>query len=213
MAILDKHGKVYELRGPNPILETQTPWDRDQIELINMHEDGREVLKDKKTDLQRAAERVFDIGRIIQQRPISAKQFMEEIKAPVEEPKPEPPPPEPEKVPEPPPPPEPQPQRTTIPEKVQKAAVRLLCVPVVMVRIGTSKLLQSRFGDKFSFEGVILNQEDLNLKFWTTTKIKDGSIIYPQTLDKRWWKVVHSQPSANGWIYDSVPSNLNPDFS
>jgi hypothetical protein len=188
-------------------METQEPWDREQIVLINMHWDHIEVAEDKNNPVLKEKEGVFDIGNVLprEDAPVSAQQFVDEIKETPVTP-PSPPQPVEEK--------KDTPVVNTVPEqipeweRVKKAAVVFYCVPVARGRNG-----ERLFGDQFTFEGVIAAQEDLTLHFWTSMTLRDGFIVYPQAGDKRWWIITGSESKAGGRFYRCAPSSLNPDFS
>jgi hypothetical protein len=69
-------------------------------------------------------------------------------------------------------------------------------------------------GKKFLFEAMLLEQDDLLLKIWCDTKtVTQGSILYPKTMDKRWWRVNVIKEEDGGYTLLSIPSDYHPDFS
>jgi len=46
MAIKDKDGNVYKLRGPNPLVKNKSDWDSSKIKLINFDHLKEEIVKD-----------------------------------------------------------------------------------------------------------------------------------------------------------------------
>ena len=70
-----------------------------------------------------------------------------------------------------------------------------------------------RYGDPVSFEGVMLQQEDFFIKVWTDVEnINIGSILYPKTNFKRWWRVQEKTIKGTGWILIAMPSDYQPSF-
>ncbi len=112
-----------------------------------------------------------------------------------------------------------------IPEKVLKNIVRVHCLPA---RIETEKdeLYDEErevltYGEKFSFEAIMIERTDFFIKLWTQTILTKQSIIYPSAFvkgdikfgDYRWWKVMEIEEKSGGYIATSIPSELQPDFS
>lgn len=203
MSIRKKDGTIYKLTSPNPVMESQFPWDRSKIVLLNMRCDSEEAIEDKNSLISQLKEKTFDIGDVLPQRDqnISAKQFVEEIKSSQREITPEP-------IPE--PPPEPTPKSTKlelIPDKIRRAIIKFHCVPA---RTEDNSVV---YAAKFIFEGIMLSRDDLFVRFWANTKLNENSIVYPQIVEKRWWKIKGIENSKTGYLYYAVISDLNPDFS
>lgn len=73
--------------------------------------------------------------------------------------------------------------------------------------------IKLKYGNPFSLETVILFQTDLILEIWTNVEnIEKGSILYPRTGFKRWWKVQNRKPKAQGWVLTAIPSDFHPSF-
>lgn len=95
---------------------------------------------------------------------------------------------------------------------VEKTAekVRAWCLPA-QIKEYTDPLYgevrnRIEYGNKFNFELVIVEQNDIQLKFWTnSTSLTKKSIIY---FDKRWWTI----SNVNNLIYDCLPSTETPSF-
>jgi hypothetical protein len=66
--------------------------------------------------------------------------------------------------------------------------------------------------EPFSFEGVIINQQDLFIEVWTTAEITENSVLYPKNESKRWWKVQKKMEKAQGWLLTGIPSDIKPVF-
>lgn len=69
------------------------------------------------------------------------------------------------------------------------------------------------YGEPFVFEGVVIDGDDVALVLWSPTdKVTKGSVLFPQNRDKRWWKVVATEPNMQGWILHTVISDYQPQF-
>jgi len=75
-------------------------------------------------------------------------------------------------------------------------------------------------GKKFTFEGIIIENIDIAMTFWTNVDIKKNSVVFVAKYrsgrkygEYRWWKIVDSQPKANGTIYKTIPSDYTPEFA
>lgn len=70
-----------------------------------------------------------------------------------------------------------------------------------------------KYGDPTSFEGVVVSQSDFEFEIWTDiASINQGSVLYPKTGFKRWWRVQEKVQKGNGWILKSIPSDYQPSF-
>jgi len=98
------------------------------------------------------------------------------------------------------------------------------CQPVVLREtkddLYGDKYKRVERGKKFTFEGIIVDNIDIAMTFWTNLQIPKDSVVYPARYrtgkkynEFRWWKVVDSQPKANGVLYKTIPSDYTPDFS
>jgi hypothetical protein len=68
---------------------------------------------------------------------------------------------------------------------------------------------------KFSFEGVIISQNDLQMKFWAPVKLTRNSIVFPRdtkTRKSRWWRITEIE-SKDGTIATCIPSDQSLNFS
>lgn len=71
-----------------------------------------------------------------------------------------------------------------------------------------------KYGNPTSFEGVLIEQNDLLMSLWTDVDdIGEESVLYPKTQFKRWWRVKQKRKQASGWILDSIPSDYQPSFT
>jgi len=68
------------------------------------------------------------------------------------------------------------------------------------------------YGEPFSIEAVIIDEQDLYINFWTTIDISKDSVVFPKNNRKRWWKVVSIEAKHNGKLYSCAPSSYQPHF-
>jgi len=212
MVIKNKDGSVYKLKGPNPLMEDQAFWN--DLENFTLHN-----TEWKKT--------VFgDDGELIPRD----SNFQVNSASPVVEPeieKPKPKPPNEVKLPpihdsqvdavelknEPKEKPKNNNEFPTIKNKVV-----IHCLPALIKEhfddFYGEHYNKISYGDKFSFEAVIVENEDLSMTFWTTTEeVTPASVIYPQVKEKRWWRVQTKIEKSGGYLIYAVVSDIQPDFS
>jgi hypothetical protein len=224
MAITDKEGNVYKLRGPNPLMKDQKQdWDRKKLEFINMGweneiiEDARNPVEKFKTDFN-----VVDIGEQLglvpneETKTVPARKFVEEIAKPepieqvaiVTPPKEEPKEEVVLNVP---------PQLASI---LKQRGVEYYCAPAVGKNLHTDDLYGEsyytmQYGNQFVFDAVVIDMSDLELQFWCVKPITIESIIFPKTKEKgqRWWRIKDVEPKTGGYLCNAITSDTNPDFS
>lgn len=217
MAIKDRDGKVYKLRGPNPLLKTQQEWDRSRIQLHNMGHWTSEVVTDERNPVEEMNANIINIGEELKLTPnpdrtktIDPRSFIEQIQQ--AEPKPVP-----------------QAKEKPVPVlNVDNKTARLLkergvtyfCAPAVGKRTHTDDLYGTsydviEYGPKFLFDAIIIDQSDLELQFWCVKSITSGSVIYKkdQQGGERWWRVRDVEAKTGGWLALALTSDSNPDFS
>ena len=69
------------------------------------------------------------------------------------------------------------------------------------------------YGQKFTFEVIIVDETDLSIVFWTHLEnVERFSIIYPQNNEKRWWKVDSVKSAPEGFFLRCLPSDDQPAF-
>jgi len=219
MALKNKDGTVYKLRGPNPIMKDQKKWEAFVIH--NMKWNG-EISADSselhaiKTDFQVRNNFIDDLDQ-------AAAEVEESVNIKVVESP---------SISEPVVTIEPRPEIKVTENKVVEAPpaentsnsipkIFIHCLPAT-VRSRTDQTygenIQSlQYNKPFSFEGVLIDQSDLTIKFWTqsndlTEQIQQGSIIFPKTLQKRWWRVQTRLEKTGGWIFTAHPSDYQPHF-
>jgi len=67
------------------------------------------------------------------------------------------------------------------------------------------------WGEKFMFEGIIVDMTEMNFQLWTQVHIKPPSIIFVRP-HKRWWRVNAAQVQDNGFLMTCLPSDSRPRF-
>lgn len=68
---------------------------------------------------------------------------------------------------------------------------------------------------KFSFEGVVISQNDLEMKFWTPAQLTRNSIVFPRdvkTRRSRWWRITEVE-EKDGTLARCIPSDHSLNFS
>lgn len=74
------------------------------------------------------------------------------------------------------------------------------------------------FGDKFRFESIIVDQQDLTIHFWTrNVTLTLNSVICligrGESRENRWWKITNIQNKSGGFLVEAIPSAYSPDFT
>lgn len=191
MTLRNKDGSIYKLKGPNPIMKDQDVWE--EFITHNMHW-KEEVIKDEnKTTIEEVLPPKDDFLEQLKQtkeiKPALAitpetkpQEIKQEIKPAV--------------------------------KKLDKTFIH--CLPVSFKEVKDDLYgeiyKKMQYENPTSFEGVILQQEDLSLKLWTDYELLIGSIIYPKTKSKRWWKVQSKEIKSEGAIFIAAPSDFQPSF-
>ena len=194
MAIKDNDGNVVRLKGPNPLMKEQEFWDKKSLVLLNMKWDS---IIEKCTQPQR--------GKIQAIKP--KPQPKAEVKL---EPEPDnvvvlPQKEKPQKE-------EPQKYPSNVAKILAERKRSFHCLPTILTKDEFGEEVRV-FSKKFIFEGVTVSEEDFSYSFWSDKKIEIGSIIFPITLTKRWWKVTAITEKSGGYLMMTTLSHLNPDFT
>jgi hypothetical protein len=190
MVIKNKDGSVYKLRSPNALMKDQRFWtdykSHNMKWKLTITEGGSEVER-VQTDF------------------VMKDSFVEELAstAPVRD--------------------EQKPQEPPV-AKTQKAEDPLdgiprcfiYCLPASMSQkrdaLYDDEYISIKYGEPYSLEGVMTEEHDLCINFWTTADIPRESVIFPKNNQKRWWKVVGSEVSHGGKVYVCAPSTYQPHF-
>lgn len=203
MAIKNKDGTDYRLKGPNPHMKNQLLWDHFELHNMNFEEikdlikksqnsSNKEIAKKEITEEVKQEIKQEKIQEIIKPQEEIKEELIQLKKEEIKEEKKQ------EETP-----------------NVKK--INVFCLPA-KVEIYEDFLYGEvkktiNFGKKFKFEAVIIKTEDLSFQFWTNAvELEKESIIYPQNFEKRWWKVVESSKKFDGFLISCVPSSITPSF-
>ena len=172
MAIKDKDGNIYRLRGPNPLVANKSEWDIKDAKLINLKFKS-EIQKDEKTNpVVEFKEKVVDIAKEINLKPegknINSIDFINEIKesniekanivklpkSNVESPT----------------------ETDNINKLLNEKGDNYHCVPAISETEHTDTLYgytrkTTNYGETFVFRGIVIDRSDLQLQIWTTMKL------------------------------------------
>jgi hypothetical protein len=102
--------------------------------------------------------------------------------------------------------------------------VMVHCLPIVDVEhedvLYNQKYTTEGYGEKFTFEAIVISRGDMSLVFWTNINLRKNSVIFPSKYrdgvkygEYRWWKVNKQEEKASGFLTESVPSSYQPDFT
>jgi len=200
MGLKNKDGTTYKLSGPNPIMSEMAMWDKES-KLI-LHNVGGKLISYEDATV------VFH-----NQEP----QVVKEIEAPVKEP-------EPVKAPI-----EEQPvidkfdeipiiESMEVPENPDAVdKIQVWCLPAYFrqYKDGDETVSKPRYGQKFLFEAILEEEGDFQILLYTTTDaVTEGSILFPKTYDKRWWRVTQTIKGEDGLIrIIGSLTHYHPEFS
>lgn len=202
MAIKNKDGTPYRLASPNPVMKTQVLWGSEKFILHNMKWSGeiyQDTIKSEKPTRTQSFLSDLEETKVIE-TPVKIEPKEEststvyEAKVEVHEDK----------------------KRIEEEEKseIEKIFIHLLPATYktkVDDLYGDVKKTVY-YGQPTSFEAVEIEMQDFYFKIWTELDIGIGSILYPKTNYKRWWKVQSKEKKANGWLITCMPSDHQPSF-
>ena len=188
MAIKNKDGSTFKLRSPNPVMKNQKVWQDYKVHNLKF---SSEINEDH-TELNPVISDFSDKDFVAELE--ISKPIVEEIT-----------------------------KTLVIPDKdreekkqpVQKTIMH--CLPAI-VRDHKDPLYGEKYktihyNKPFTFEGVIIENNDINFRFWAMVpQLAIGSVVYPKTQEKRWWRVIDRSEKNGGWIVEAVPSDYQPTF-
>jgi hypothetical protein len=205
MALYNKNGTVYKLRSPNPVMKSQEIWE--EFKVHNMEWQDEKAEDTSKVD---PISSDFQVKNTFLQDLDDAKEEIKVVEKPIEQEK------EYSVV-----------DRTPVVKVDEKRQEELSNdgIEKTFIHCLPAKIRQRRddlYGETYntiqyekptSFEGVIIKQEDLMIEIWTDVdKIEAGSILYPKSNFKRWWKVQNKESKAGGWLLTAMISEYQPSF-
>ncbi len=222
MALKNKDGSVYRLSGPNPAMKTQSVWS--DFKLHNMKWSTDRFSNLTKTSPPEPPIQAEPEEPIINS-PLVQPSFVEELEST-----------KPEKIRIVVPPPAkkqrsegadenpsertPEVHRDVKREEEEAEAqinkVFIHCLPATTT-MKTDSLYGEvyktvKYGEQYSFEGVVISETDIGMEFWTDAQVSLDSIVYPKVNSKRWWRVRTKEPKAMGVLYQCIPSEKQPSF-
>lgn len=226
MAIKNKDGTVYRLRGPNPLLSEQDIWNAfsvhnmkwagevfsDQNEVIGVKSDFQ-VKNEFLEELEEKSPTQDDI-KVIESRPEPKPNVQEPEIRIVEKPPIVSPPSQLSEPVE-------QVERVerlnetfSLPPDIERQFI--YCLPATIRErkddLYGDQYRTIQYGNPFSFEAVIARQDDLFIELWTTASVSHGSVIFPRVGAKRWWRVQEKKEKSGGWLLTAIPSDYQPSF-
>lgn len=204
MPIKDKDGKVFRLRGPNPVMENQQFWNKEALVYYNMQFETLTMPDSKRTIAHKIKEHTHH-------KPVP--QFVPE---PVPEPVVKP-----VQILELPPIPEIEveitPVRQEMPQTVTSRLVWFHYLPVERKKVEDRRYATinyiSTYGEKSKFQGIVVDETELALVFWTEAQLKEKSIVCPMNYSKCCFRVEENEEKSGGYVYTCSVSDINPDFS
>lgn len=206
MTIFNEDGTVYKISAPNPIMENQSIWDMSRVILINMDFPVSVVPDPHRSPLLEKLAVKLPLPQVILEEP-PAPSLQPEVIV-------EPPLCESEPIVE----PERMPMQPAIYSNTITHHTTLFhCLPMEIREIKdalTGKMLTANtFGNKFTFQGDIVDEEDLYCRFLTEHELPVNSVVYPRNHSRRWWQIQNTESTPKGWLNYAVPSLNNPDFA
>lgn len=195
MPLRTKEGHIYKLAGPNPVMREQKLWGDYVVHNMKWKSenavDETEVspiqsdFQVKEDFVSELARTKPDETRVIEQ-PLTEKVEVKQEK-----------------------------KDLSSVSGIEKTFIH--CLPMVL----TTKV-DPVYGDKhqslspekpFSFEGVLIEESDFHIQYWASIKVEPGSVLYPKSMSKRWWRVQEVEPKAGGWLLTAMPSDFQPYFT
>lgn len=211
MAIKNKNGTEYKLRGPNPIMMQQDVWEDFQLHNMQFQEEIQENKANKGKSNQK-----ITLGQTITLSNDTKQNQVVKLSTP-----------------------EPTPQPTTAyvspsptpfleqenvlrPIKINEKLANypkdvLHCLPakskIITDTLYEEKTIKISYEQNFLFEAIIMEETDFELNFWTHLQnVTKYSIIYPKNKNKRWWKVEIIKNAPEGFFVNCRPSDIHPSF-
>lgn len=105
-----------------------------------------------------------------------------------------------------------------VPTTPDDGRIQVWCLPA-QVREQVDKLYGQKFqrikyGKKFMFEALVMEEDDLYMVLWTNTRaVTEGSVIFPRNQDKRWWRINEIIDKDGGYAIMAVACEFTPEFS
>jgi hypothetical protein len=205
MALRNRDGSAYKLRGPNPTMSEQSLWLEKSVKLHNCRWQYRPASEMHSPQPRRVAvkDRPED-APVIHESPVANDPSVSFYNDPIS--------------------PLDVPIILAIDQQINDGGtldgitkVAIHCLPAVVVehvdKTYGETYRRPGFGPKFVFEAVMVEEQDLAILFWTTCQQATvGSVIYPMNKDKRWWEIKSREPKTGGLLVTAVMSSFNPSY-
>lgn len=220
---MNRDGTIYRLRGPNPLLEKQSEWDKRYVKLINLGK-RPSIIEDKDNPIKKQESNVVNITNELNlkknTKSVSAQEFINEVKVkPKSEPEPEPAP-----VPQPIDKPKEEAVEIQVDRKLERImrerGVEFYCAPAIGTKQHADDLYGESYnttiyGDQFIFDAIVVDESDFQIQFWCIKEISIDSIVLKKVIrgGERWWRVSEVGEKTGGYLVNCVISNSNPDFT
>ena len=207
MVVYNKDGSVYKLRGPNPIAKTQAVWKKGDYKLHNLK--WKSILFPDKGSNVNLFKTDFDIkGKSFAPIPIEIEEE-EPIQEPVIDM-------EPEIL-------EEEPISREEYNYIEQHKVVFICLPAIVKQHNDNLYNESytmiHYGNKYTFEGIIVEETDFKIQFWAMKDIPNKSVVFPKHranysgYDRRWWRINEIEEKSGGFLMDAIISDYSPDLS
>ena len=151
MTIKNKDGTVFKISGPNPLMEDQTLWDSFTKHNFEWSEEIDKENKAKVFEIKQNKEDVvFEEKKIVVEEPKEEPKIIEEVKE----------------------------QKKISDHKTTQC----FCLPAKIIEkkdeLYEEAYQRIEYLDKFIFDTVLIEKEDIYIKFWTMEKITKNSINF-----------------------------------
>ena len=195
MVLKNKDGTPYRLQKPNPVMKNQSLWTGEKFALHNMNwaveiKSEENHVEPIHSDLNIKDDFVAELSETKKEpEPVFERKtvVLEDAKRIEEEKKPD----------------------------INKTFIHVL--PAIM-----QTKIDDLYGDVIktikyesptSFEGVVIQSDDLSFHVWTDSdNFGEGSVLFPKTNTKRWWRIKSKEKKADGVIIKCIPSDYQPSF-
>lgn len=191
MPIKNKDGSFYQLSRPNPLMREQNFWDDSKVVLYNFKWKSIVVPSEIKEDVLIEPSYEEPANNIVPEV-ASCEDVVVSVSY--------------------------QNKTEQNEDKVFKGQIRAYCLPAVVVEYNDRLYDQSyktiHYNEKIIVDIKVISQKDINAVFYSKDdRITVGSILYPITMEKRWWKVIQvNELVLSGYEVLCEISDKQPSF-
>lgn len=222
MPIKNKDGSIYEVRKPNPLMKNQDTWSNFTVYNMKLGESVVEKLLKKFPSDGKIKLRTTETISKKNEKFETITLDLPAIPQPTEMPLPTLPPPEfpklikkitsddiePKNI---------QRPKSINPKLQEFPTIVMNCLLAKIEekfdRLYEDKGVKVRYSQEIAFEGVLLQETDYELNFWTHMEnISRQSVVYPMNKNKRWWKIEEIKKAPQGYFCVCKPSEIQPSF-